>query len=347
MDGTGVSMSLLRSLYQKNPHETRAGVISKVMPESGFAKPFLAYAMGKELSGAEEWDTQKETEMTAGADAATNAARDAEERKTAGTILETVAKISDNNPQAATEILKSEAVRNKYLKGLEGISFVGKNEGPWKLIQNSTTGETGWFNYDKFKTDVAALGEGADDTAVQQAMATNYHIIQKGKQAEAKAPTTRKISRGGTEIDQEWDAENSTWKDVGQGPKWNPKAGREGSEQAKVEQTKLIGSEVARRMLDFVDTTKTSDTFDKVSGTIDPGRLRNLLTTEHRAIYDKVIIEAETAVSKGANVAGAVDAALKRNLPANRPTPGKPTGIDAAKELERRGYRLKDGKWVK
>jgi len=55
-----LTMKYLYSPNKDNPYERQAKLIGRLLQESGFAKPFLAYAMGKNLAQAQDYESKEE-----------------------------------------------------------------------------------------------------------------------------------------------------------------------------------------------------------------------------------------------------------------------------------------------
>lgn len=118
----------LLDIYGGNPHERRIKATGAMMGDSGFAKPALAYVMGREMAGAEEWDKER-------GEAASRAAKDAADSDWAQKILGQVVDLSKKDAVAATQVLRAESARNPYLAPFSGIQF------------NAETTAEGWATY--------------------------------------------------------------------------------------------------------------------------------------------------------------------------------------------------------
>jgi hypothetical protein len=111
-------MKGLSALFGENPHDKRVKTTAAMMPQSGLAKPALAYVAGRDLGKGEEWD--KERNETAMSLYKGNMQMDHADK-----ILANVIKISKQDPKAATAILQREAQDNPALAKFAGISFSG------------------------------------------------------------------------------------------------------------------------------------------------------------------------------------------------------------------------------
>jgi hypothetical protein len=83
---------------------------------------------------------------------------------------------------------------------------------------------SGNFTPDQIKQLRAKASEFNPDTARSSLVTADDWLKRQQNQqkAEVKPPPMRKIQRGTTEVDQEFDEKTRTWKDVGSGPKFKP-----------------------------------------------------------------------------------------------------------------------------
>lgn len=126
----------LAALYNKqNPYEKRAQITGQVASNSGFAKPFLAYAMGKDLAQGEQWDTNRNAQVDTYLTQNMDLQRNKQQQEYATEVFKRVVEISKHDPVAATQILKKEAEGNPLLAPMKDISFNAKTtKDDWATI---------------------------------------------------------------------------------------------------------------------------------------------------------------------------------------------------------------------
>lgn len=137
-----VNTATLRYLYgqsKENPNTQRAKLIGQVMPDSGYAKPFLAYAMGKEMASAGDWDANREQELKEIQSASASQTADTAAQEYAQKVFTNIIKVSEKDPVAATQMLKveSENGNNPYLKKFQGITFNAPTKDGWATVAAS------------------------------------------------------------------------------------------------------------------------------------------------------------------------------------------------------------------
>lgn len=210
----------LRSIFgRENPHNKRAQVIGSVAENSGFAKPYMAYLMGKEMAAGEEWDANKESAS----------AQQAQQQEANNLMSEAIKMAMDKEtgPAAATawltSMVKNFGDSNPYIAKMEGIGIPAPPENGWQAFTNNKTGEIR-------KVNIAGLLEakknGEDVSEESEAFKKNMIVISPGRKA---APKTRRYQKGGMEVSEEWDESTGSWKEIGKGPKWSPNGNGGGS----------------------------------------------------------------------------------------------------------------------
>lgn len=131
-----------------------------------------------------------------------------------------------------------------------------------------------------------------------------------------KAPQTRKINRGGQEIDQEWDSKTSTWKDVGSGPRW--KSGEDGeTKKVKVGERNIARDLIDRAFIQQFGTSKDEATGEEKTLTINQmmAGLNNIYDEKSNKkytmadAYNFMRREAANNIDKGMNPERAAEAA--------------------------------------
>lgn len=214
----------LGSLYgQKNPYERKVAIASKVAENAGFAKPLIYATMGADMASADQWDQDQQNTIRSTIAAHQDLETQKQNQEAATKAIELAIKAADTNPEVATTILQAEASRNPLLAAYKDVTFVGKTNGDWISVADGT-GQP----YMVSKTGLAWMSAHPDQ-ATDEIKAR--YIVPFGKpkpETPEKAPTTRKVSQGTQEVDQEWDPSTQTWKEVGRGPKYKP--GAEGGE---------------------------------------------------------------------------------------------------------------------
>ena len=178
---SNLAMSL-RSLYapiRENPHEKKAKIVGSMIPQSGLASPALGYVMGREMSNAEDWDTQRETEGKAAQEQGVLAYKDRTQQEEAGKILDFVAKVIDKDPNMANQILKAKVGTNKFLEPFKDMNFGPTIDG-WTLDTNKTTGRVAGINLEMFKWQMGKLkqeGKMNDQKALEEVIPTFWKVI--------------------------------------------------------------------------------------------------------------------------------------------------------------------------
>lgn len=239
-----MSGATLRSLYgRENPHNKRAQVIGSVAENSGFAKPYMAYVMGQEMSKAEDWDKARDDEAQAAAESSSKQAADASQREYASKAMESIIKVSEHDPVAATQMLKIETENggNPYLQQFKGITFNANTKDGWATVGNSGDGYTYAINFPKL-AELGKLGASPDSEEYKEAFSKAVFKIGEGKPSDLEA-----VQKG----DKVVYVDKKTRKEVAGlgGPKWNPKGengSNSGTDQAKPAQHPLSGKPAGR-----------------------------------------------------------------------------------------------------
>lgn len=141
---------------------------ASMLNSSGLAKPALAYVMGRELGGAEEWDKEK-------GEAALRAAADKQEREESWKMVDMAFKLSENDPVGATQFLKKAATKNQYVAKYGDVQFKSKTQDKWSTIANSKTGETYLINTDLLMSNQELPDEQAQELTRQ--VAERYDLV--------------------------------------------------------------------------------------------------------------------------------------------------------------------------
>ena len=124
----------LRYLYdRKNPHNRRAKILSKVMPNSGFAKPFIAAAMGKAQAEADSFETQRDGDIQS----AMMMEKEQQDGQNAFKALRSAIEVSKHDPYLANQMIAFESKRNPAMAQIaQGHQFVGKtNKDDWSTVR--------------------------------------------------------------------------------------------------------------------------------------------------------------------------------------------------------------------
>lgn len=351
----------LRSLYapiRENPYEKKAKIIASVMPESGFAKPLLAYVMGKELSGAEGWDKEREVAADTAQTASTKQAGEAAAQDYATKTMTQIFKVSEKDPVAATDMLRIEVEQgtNEHLKKFKGITFNAPSKDGW-----ATVGSSDGYVYhtylpnlqeavakgvdsDLYKQTVIKVGEGKPAPAVKdKPNMTEYDNFIK----------TRTSVLGQTNPQQEGESAGAydarlndiaikEWQKFDKTKATDPHAAAK--EQAKPAMLSQLSTTYTSKWLPLAlenyrkqnPQAKDLDFLDP-NGNIKEGTLRSALTPEQQGNYDRGLIEAQAAVGKGANPAQAVQDVLKKFQVAPV-TPGNPGGTATPAAMPPAGF---------
>jgi len=118
----------LGTLFRKeNPYEKRVKTAAAVADKSGFAKPLIYAAMGADMSNAEQWDSEQAVAQNQQAEA-----------KAAQTMLQTIIKISETQPEAANDLLQDAAARNPHLAPYGKIKFIDKSTKEWVMVTDAS-----------------------------------------------------------------------------------------------------------------------------------------------------------------------------------------------------------------
>jgi len=238
--------STLRSLFapiKDNPNEKRAKMIGQVMKDSGFAKPFLAYAMGQEMAGSEEWDANREASANEAQAATTKQAGDAAAQEYAQKTFTNIVKVSEKDPIAATQMLKIESEQgdNKYLQKFKGLTFNATTKDGWATVAASDG-----YVYHTYLPDLSKAIEGGPDSDIYKKT-----VVKIGEGKPQKAPETRTVQNGQNNVTQEWNGKE--WVEVGKGPKFSPNAdgsGKPRKEQDVVKDIRTTAAQIASRIGD-------------------------------------------------------------------------------------------------
>lgn len=303
----------MRMLYgADNPKRERAKLIASMMGSSGFAKPFLAYAMAKEMGAADTVDAERSAGLKTmieqeGQRESNKAAMDYGQ-KVMGHIID----ISKSDPVAATQILKAESERgdNPYIKQFQDVTFNAKTskEG-WATVTSNGTA------YQVYLPKLQEAAQSGPDSDLYK-----QTVIQIGNGKPPEAPKSRTVKRGTQDVTEEWDQSTSTWRQVGSGPAWNPDTGdKKNDGQANSAMlTQLTNTYMSKWLPLAIANYKQSNKDAKDAYFLDPygnpkeAMVRASLTPEQRRNYDRGLIDAQAAVGKGANPAQAVDDVLSR-----------------------------------
>lgn len=211
------------SMLKTNPYEERAKTTAAMMQNSGYAKPLLALMMGRDTRLADEYRQKQETTLM-------DLYQKQQQKEHAWKVLELTAKISDDDPEAANDILEVEARENPFLQDIaQNVKFAGKGKGIYKLMTNPKTGEVFWFNWERAKRQLAALGENASVEDIKRILEENKFVISEAMSQAPKAPKTRERKAGDKIITEEWDANTGTWKTVSTAPRKLPSEGAGGA----------------------------------------------------------------------------------------------------------------------
>jgi len=109
------------NLLRRNPHERNISALSGIAEGSGYAKPFIYGALGKEVGAAGRFD--KETGRM-GTAALRRQGESARLDKTMNRIVE----IAKFDPQAGNDMLNRYVSSDPAFKSFEGMQFSGKTE---------------------------------------------------------------------------------------------------------------------------------------------------------------------------------------------------------------------------
>ena len=218
-------MEGLNTLFRENPYEKKAKVAGAMMGQSGFAKPFLAYVLGKDTAAAQQWDNEKEQQIM---DYMKNKVTTEEGKIKAERMAKLFTDIHNISNMNMTKEAKQDLLvgrLNKEGEDAEGlisadkfvsgifldkknlqIQFADKKDGSKiPIIIDTQNGFIGTYNPDSPEKPVPLTREQLDSL---------------GKSPEA--PKTRTFQRGGIEVTEEFQPDG-TWKEIGRGPKWNPR----------------------------------------------------------------------------------------------------------------------------
>jgi len=299
---TDLAMSL-RNLYapiRENPYEKRAKIVGGMIPHTGLASPALGYVMGKEMSNAEDWDVQRETEGKAAQESGLLAYKDRTQQEEASKILDFVAKVIDKDPDAANQILKAKTKTNKFLEGFKDIN-IGPTEDGWTMLENKKTGEMGQFNKQMFLWQVKILkeeGKENDPNAMEEVRGTFYKVIGAGAEKDNlpyKVGARHQYSRGAQKFE-------GTFKglDKDNEPIWGDEqrvkeTAAPEDKQGKVGIYNLINDAVASDWASIaVKNAKAQDIedikkefSDPLTGKYNWQKVRSYLTPENQADFDK------------------------------------------------------------
>jgi|GEM_PF-6831546 len=214
------------NIFKRNPYEERAKTTAAMLENSGYAKPLLAYMMGRDTRLADEYRQEQGKTLM-------DLYQKQKQKEHAWKVLELSAKISDNDPEAANDIIEVEAKENPLLQDIaQNVKFAGKGKGIYKLITNPKTGEVFWFNWERAKRQLAALGENASVEDTKRILEENKFVITEAVPQKSKAPKTREIKKGDEIVTEEWDPETGIWKEIAKAPRTTSKGGV-GSENLK------------------------------------------------------------------------------------------------------------------
>lgn len=188
------SAMTMRSLYapiRENPYEKRAKMLAPMMDQnqSGLAAPLLAYATGKEMAGAEEWDTQREEEGKAAQQSAMSMYQDKMNKDNETAIWDRIIKMGKIDAESANIILQKEVERNPAMAPFKDMEIQGINKDNWmqakgsdgtvKMIYLPTFKEAGEAGIDSelWKKTVIPVLEGGKEDKPKQEFDTNYKTL--------------------------------------------------------------------------------------------------------------------------------------------------------------------------
>lgn len=287
----------LAALYNReNPYEKRAKAAASILPRSGFAAPLVAAAMGSEMGRAQGWDEEMnqriQTYLTKQAEVA--AMKDRREAiKYQADMLEKSLVIADKvwKGTQGTERDKGQRVIEAVNPLLTSaglaplVSYAQDEHGQRsfalvveKDAQGNILAKRGYISNGQLFTQngVDAQGQPLFEQAKgDQTTVDEYKKLQDATKKEA--PKTRTVQRDGLEITEEFDEATGTWKEVGKGPKWDPRgpAGEKPSFRQFVQVDKdgnVVTDEQGTPLTMTVDTkSQASIEQARRDGFIDPG----------------------------------------------------------------------------
>lgn len=124
-------MQGLNALFGKNPHQSRAQVTAGMLEHSGFAKPFLAAALGADMAKSAEWDEQQGAALQ-------KQAADKADMEFFQAQVKNILELSTKDHEAANIWLDNlRATGNPHAAQMEGIRFAGQ------------TNKDGYLNLDR------------------------------------------------------------------------------------------------------------------------------------------------------------------------------------------------------
>lgn len=316
-------VATLRSLYgRENPHNKRAQVIGSVAENSGFAKPYMAYLMGKELAAGEEWDANKESAS----------AQQAQQQEASNLMSEAIKMAMDKEtgPAAATawltSMVKNFGDSNPYIAKMEGIGIPAPPENGWQAFSNNKTGEIR-------KVNIAGLLEakknGEDVSEESEAFKKNMIVISPGRKA---APKTRRYQKGGMEVSEEWDDSKGAWKEIGKGPKWSPNGnggGSNGNAGNKPRKPGIIAKDIATTAAKI---SRAKESLASLQGKEDPA-IADLNATMQALKDEYKLSSGKEWTNKSSNAPSSPAAKSKSATPAKRSM----SEADARKALAAKG----------
>ena len=210
----------LRALYapiRENPHDKKAKMIGSILPDSGFAKPFLAMAMGQEMANGEGWDANREKQASDAEVASTRQAGEAAQQSYAAETMKRIISLSEKDPVAATQLLKVESENgdNPFLQKFRGITFNAPTKDGW-----ATNASADGYVYHTYLPNLSkALEEqqAGDDTLY------NKTVVRIGGGRPAKDPKAPIAVQKGDRVVYIDPVTKEEVSGLG-GPKWDPNA---------------------------------------------------------------------------------------------------------------------------
>lgn len=272
------------SLYRaNNPAERRVLAASKVAENAGFAKPLIYATMGADMAEAEKWDQDQQSTIVSALSENVNMQRQQFETESAHKVLNSIIKISEQDPEEATQVLQIAAKQYPGLAMYAGVKFTAKTKDDWMHVAGGDGQQ-----YAVSKTGLAWMAQNQDKITDE---IRGKYIVPVGGPSN-KAPQSRTVNRGGTEVTEEWDPEGKTWKQVASGPRWKPGEGGSSSKEDMKDYRKIetdINALRNKRISSMANYNLTTEEKNGVVADIDEAikEKEYYLKTEHPDMWKK------------------------------------------------------------
>ena len=319
---TATDLTTLRQIYGKNPYDKQAQVLGQMIPNSGFASPLLAYAMGEKTASAEGWDEERNNQLPVAMAATTRQAGEAAAMDYATKMFKSIITVSEKDPVAATQMLKveSENGNNPIMKRFQGITFNAPTKDGWATVASSDG-----FVYHTYLPDLGKAMEAGVDSDLYKKTVVK---IGEGKPpGQEKSPTDNDIILNALRAKNPQQA-NET--DEAYSTRIN------GAALDALEKHKVTIARESRPPKEPADETTTDiKNLNFINGQRKAAGKSPMTLEEYKADPMKELLK--KVVEKELGVKPAEEA-----KPAAALTPA-----EAANIMIKRGYRLVNGQWVK